>query len=93
MNIRYLEVFSSSFIQKIIDFDPLFCIMELNTMQKFWKINCHSPFWILLSRGKKKKNKKSLQGYNENNKLCILNETKYNSKNFYIYILSFQNNL
>jgi hypothetical protein len=29
--------------------------MELNTMQIFWQKGIHSPFWILASRGKKKK--------------------------------------
>jgi hypothetical protein len=28
--------------------------MELNTMQKFWQKDIHSPFWILASKGQKK---------------------------------------
>jgi hypothetical protein len=32
--------------------------MELNTMQTFWQKGIHSPFWILASRGKKKKKAK-----------------------------------
>jgi hypothetical protein len=31
--------------------------MELNTMQNFWQKDMHSPFWILASRGKKKRSK------------------------------------
>jgi hypothetical protein len=33
--------------------------MKLNTMQNFWQKCIHSPFWILVSRGKKKNQKKS----------------------------------
>jgi hypothetical protein len=33
--------------------------MELNTMQKFWQKNIYSPFWILASKGKKKKKPKN----------------------------------
>jgi hypothetical protein len=47
----------SHFIQKILDFGPSFCIIELNTMQKFWQKDIYHPFWILASRGKKKKPK------------------------------------
>jgi hypothetical protein len=34
--------------------------MELNTVQNFWQKGIYSPFWILASRGKKKKNQKAL---------------------------------
>jgi hypothetical protein len=45
------------FTQKILDFGPSFCRMEINTMQNFWQKGIHSPFWILASRGKKKSQK------------------------------------
>jgi hypothetical protein len=45
------------FTQKILGFGLLFYRMELNTMQNFWQKDMHSPFWILASRGKKKRSK------------------------------------
>jgi len=56
--------------------------MKLNIIQILWKNNYHSPFWILISRGYKKKLKRTSRGYNESNKFYILDETKHNPANF-----------
>jgi hypothetical protein len=48
-------VFSSPFF-KNLGFGPLFCKIELNTMQKFWQKDGYSLFWILASRGQKTQN-------------------------------------
>jgi len=54
--------------------------MELNTMQKFWQKGSYSPFWILASRGPKKKPKKPHEG----NKFCILDRIKHDFENLII---------
>jgi hypothetical protein len=47
--------------------------MELNIMQNFWQKGIHSPFWILASRGKKKKVKKQKYPHPLYEKFDILN--------------------
>jgi hypothetical protein len=71
------------FTQKNLDFDPLFCKMELNIMQKFWQKGIHSLFWILTSRDKKKA-KKLKSPHPPHEKFGILDETKRTHKNFSI---------
>jgi hypothetical protein len=57
--------------------------MELNTMQKFWQKGIHSPFWILASRGKKKKKtKKPKSPHLPREKIGIYDGTKHTHKNF-----------
>jgi hypothetical protein len=53
--------------------------MELNTMQNFCQKGIHSSFWILASRGKKKKPKSS---HPPHEKFSILDGTKHTHKNF-----------
>jgi hypothetical protein len=54
--------------------------MEQNTMQNFWLKDIYSPFWILASRGKKKKKLKNHHPSHE--KFDILNRTKHTHENF-----------
>jgi hypothetical protein len=58
--------------------------MELNTMQIFWQKDIYSPFWILASRDKKKKAKKSKSSHPPHEKINILDETKHTHENFVI---------
>jgi hypothetical protein len=51
--------------------------MELNTMQKFWQKGIHSLFWILASRGKKKKVKKPKSSHPPHEKFGILDGNKH----------------
>jgi hypothetical protein len=55
--------------------------MKLNTMQIFRQKGSYSPFWILASRGQKTP-KMSLKRLHDNNKFCILDETKHDFENF-----------
>jgi hypothetical protein len=48
-------------------------------MQNFWQKGIHSPFWILVSRGKKKKAKSS---HLTHEKFGILDGTKHTHENF-----------
>jgi hypothetical protein len=54
--------------------------MKLNTMQNFWEKCIYSLFWILASRGKKKKKPKSSHPPYE--KFDILDGTKHTHENF-----------
>jgi hypothetical protein len=67
------------FIQKFLGFGPLFCKMELNTMQNFWKkvFILHFGFW---SQEAKKKSQKALTHPMKN--LAFLDGTKHTHKNF-----------
>jgi hypothetical protein len=56
--------------------------MELNTMQNFWQKGIHSSFWILASRGKKKKAKKPKSSHPSHEKFGILDGTKHTHENF-----------
>ena len=58
--------------QKKLGFGSSFCKMKLNTMQIFWQKSSYFPFWILASRGQKKKPKRASRGPHEGNKFCIL---------------------
>jgi hypothetical protein len=62
-----------------LGFDPSFCKIELNTIQNFWQKGIHSLFWILASRGKKKKPKSS---HPSHEKFGILDGTKHTHENF-----------
>jgi hypothetical protein len=70
----------SHFTQNFLGFGPSFCKMELNTMQNFWQKGIYSPFWILVSKGKKKKKPKNSHPLHE--KFGILGGTKHNHENF-----------
>jgi hypothetical protein len=69
----------SYFTKKNLGFGPSFYRMKLNTMQIFWQKSIHSPFWILASRGQKKKPKSS---HPLHEKFSILDETKHTHENF-----------
>jgi hypothetical protein len=56
--------------------------MELNPMQNFWQKGIHSPFWILASRGQKKKAKKPKSSHSPHEKFGILDGTKHTHENF-----------
>jgi hypothetical protein len=56
--------------------------MKLNIIQNFWQKGIHYLFWILASRGKKKKQKKPKSSHPSHEKFDILNGTKHTHENF-----------
>jgi hypothetical protein len=67
------------FSQKFLGFDPSFCKMELNTMQKNWQKDSYSLFW-------KTQNEPQESRLHDNNKFCILDVTKHDFGNFGIFV-------